>query len=93
MLDEILGYHKTLEDSDFVIEVMKRVRHQQRVRRLILSVFGIAGGAFGAFGVLKLSSSIGELFTGANVLPVSLSLVGIAVLLAWLFRDEMTATG
>ena len=93
MLDEILKYHETLEDSDCVIAVMKRVRQQQRVRRLILTVTGIIGGAFGAFGVLRLTESIGHLFTGANVLPFSLTLVGIAAFLAWLFRDEMSATG
>jgi hypothetical protein len=93
MLDNILKYHETLDDSDFVIPVMKRVRHQQRVRRLILAVTGIIGGAFGAFGVLRLTESVGHLFTGANVLPSSLTLVGIAAFLAWLFRDEITATG
>lgn len=93
MLNETLKYHEDVEDSDFVIEVMSRIRHQQRVRRLILSAAGIAGGAFGAFGVLKLSNSLGQLITEANVLPVSVSLIGVAVFLAWLFRDEMSATG
>ncbi len=93
MLNEILEYHETVEDSDFVTGVMKRIRHQQRVRRLILTFTGIAGGAFGAFGVLKLSNSLGQLITEANVLPVSVALVGTAVFLAWLFQDEMSATG
>jgi formate-dependent nitrite reductase membrane component NrfD len=93
MFNEILKYHETPQDSDFVIEVMKRIQHQQRVRRLILTVTGIAGGAFGAYGVLKLSNSLGQLITEANVLPVSVALIGTAVFLAWLFRDEMSATG
>ena len=93
MLNDTLKYHETVEDSDFVTGVMKRIQHQQRVRRLILTVTGIAGGAFGAFGVLKLSGSVGQLITEANVLPVSVALVGTAVFLAWLFQDEMTASG
>jgi hypothetical protein len=93
MFNEILKYHETPQDSDFVIEVMKRIQHQQRVRRLILTVTGIAGGAFGAYGVLKLSHSLGQLITEANALPVSVALVGTAVFLAWLFQDEMSATG
>jgi hypothetical protein len=93
MLNKILEYHESVEDSDFVISVMKRIQHQKRVRRLILTITGAAGGAFGAFGVLKLSGSVGQLVTEANVLPVSLALVGTVAFLAWLFRDEMTATG
>jgi hypothetical protein len=91
MLDKILEYHETLKGSNFVIEVMKRVRRQQRVRKLILSVTGVVGGAFGAVGLLKLTGSVGQFITEANVLPVSLTLVGSAVFIAWLFRDEMTA--
>jgi hypothetical protein len=93
MLDEILAYHETAEDSNFVTGVMKRIRYQQRVRRLILTVTGVAGGAFGAVGVLKLMGSVGQLINETNVLPVSLALVGSAVFIAWLFRDEMTAIG
>jgi len=93
MLNETLKYRETVEDSGFVTGVMKRIQRQQRVRRLILTVTGIAGGAFGAFGVLKLSNSLGQFVTGANALPVSLALVGTAAFLAWLFRDEMSATG
>jgi hypothetical protein len=93
MLNKILEYHESVEDSGFVIGVMKRIQHQKHVRRLILTITGAAGGAFGAFGVLKLSGSVGQLVTEANVLPVSLALVGTVAFLAWLFRDEMTATG
>ena len=93
MLNETLKYRETVEDCDFVTGVMKRIQHQQRVRRLILTVTGIAGGAFGAFGVLKLSNSLGQFITKANALPVSVALVGAAAFLAWLFRDEMSATG
>jgi hypothetical protein len=93
MLNEILRYHDTPKDGDFVTEVMKRVRRQQRVRRLILTVTSMVGAVFGAIGVLMLSDSIGRFITGTDALPVSIALVGTAVFMAWLFRDEVVAVG
>jgi len=93
MLNEILEYHETPKNDDFVAGVMKRVRRQQRVRRLILTATTMVGAAFGASGVLMLSDSVGRLITEANVLPASITLVGIAVFMTWLFRDEVVASG
>jgi len=93
MLDEILKYNETPENDDFVAGVIKRVQQQQRTRRLILTVTGITGGAFGAVGVLMISNGIGRLLTDANVLPASVALVGIAAFLTWLFQDEVTTIG
>ena len=93
MLDEFLEYHELPEDDKFVAGVMKRVRRQQQVRKLILTATSMAGAVFGAVGLLMLSDSIGRLVTGANVLPVSIAVVGAAVFMAWLFRDEVVAVG
>jgi hypothetical protein len=93
MLDEILEYHETPEDDNFVAGVVKRVRRQQRMRRLILTATGMVGAAFGATGVMMISDSISRLITDANVLPVSVALVGLAAFMAWLFQDEMAAVG
>ena len=93
MLDEILKYHDEPTHPDFVASVMKRVKRQQRVRKLILGVTGLVGGAFGAVGVLMLSNSLGQVITTANVLPASVALVGVAVFMAWLFQDELSAAG
>jgi hypothetical protein len=93
MLDKILEYHETPQDSDFVTGVMKRIQHQQRMRKLILGSTGIAGAAFGLFGLLTLTDSLGRLFTATNMLPLSVSLVATAVFLAWLFQDELMAAG
>lgn len=93
MLDKILEYHETPHDDDFVAGVMKRVRHQQRTRRLILAVTGILGAAFGAIGMLMISDSINRLIPDTSVLPVSVALVGLAAFMAWLFQDEVSATG
>ncbi len=93
MLDEILAYHETPEDDNFVAGVIKRVKHQQRMRRLILTTTGMAGAAFGATGVLMISDSVNRLITDANVLPASIALVGLAAFMAWLFQDEVAAVG
>ena len=93
MLDEILEYHETPQDDNFVAGVLKRVRHQQRMRRLILTATGMVGASFGAVGILLISDSINRLITDTNVLPVSVTLVGLVALLAWLFQDEVAAVG
>ena len=93
MLDEILEYHETPEDDNFVAGVMKRVRRQQRIRRLILTATGMIGAVFGATGVMMISDSISQLITNANVLPVSIALVGLAAFMAWVFQDEVAAVG
>ena len=93
MLDEILEYHETPQDDDFVTGVMERVRRQQRMRKLILATTGVVGASFAAIGVLTISDSVNQLITDTNVLPVSVALVGIAAFIAWLFQDEVAALG
>lgn len=93
MLDEILQYHEVPKDDEFVVNVMKRVQHQQRVRKLILTATSLAGAVFGAVGVMMLSDSVGRLITETNVLPVSVAFVGTAIFMAWLFNDEVVAVG
>jgi len=93
MLDEILEYHVTLEDDNFVAGVIKRVQHQQRIRRLILTATGLVGASFGAIGMLMISDSINRLITDTNVLPASVALVGLVALTVWLFQDEVVALG
>ena len=91
MLDEILEYHETPQDDDFVTGVMKGVRRQQRMRKLILATTGVVGASFAAFGVLTISDSVNQLITDMNVLPVSVALVGVAAFMTWLFQDELAA--
>ena len=93
MLDEILEYHETPQDDNFVAGVIKRVQHQQRMRRLILTTTGLIGASFGAVGMLMISGSINQLITDSNVLPASIALVGLVALMAWLFQDEVAAVG
>ena len=93
MLDKILEYHEVPEDDDFVAGVIKRVQHQQRMRRLILATTGLIGASFGAAGMLMISDGISRLITDTNVLPASVAVVGLAAFMAWLFQDEVAALG
>ena len=93
MLDEILEFHETPQDDNFVAGVLKRVRHQQRMRRLILTITGLTGACFGAAGLIMISDGVNRLITDTNVLPVSVALVGVAAFMTWLFQDETTAVG
>jgi hypothetical protein len=93
MLDEILEYHETPEDDEFVAGVMKGVQRQQRMRRLILAATGLVGASFGAVGMLMISDGINRHITDTNLLPASIAVVGLAAFMAWLFQDEMTAVG
>ena len=93
MLDEMLKYHETPQDDNFVTGVLEGVQRQQRMRRLILSVTGVVGASFGAAGMLMVSDSVNRLITDANVLPVSVALVGLVVFMAWVFQDEVAASG
>ena len=93
MLDEMLKYHETPQDDNFVTGVIKGVQRQQRMRRLILTVTGVVGASFGAAGMLMISDSVNRLINDANVLPVSVALVGLVVFMAWLFQDEVAAAG
>jgi hypothetical protein len=91
MLDEILKYHQTPEDDNFVAGVIKDVKRQQRLRKLILTTTGLTGAAFGAVGVLMISDGVSRYITDANLLPASVALVGLAAFMLWLFQDEVTA--
>ena len=93
MLDEILEYHETPQDDKFVTGVIKGIQRQQRMRRLILTATGVVGASFGVAGMLMISDSVNRLITDANVLPVSVALVGLVAFMAWLFQDEIAAVG
>lgn len=93
MLDELLTYHQGPEPDNFVADVMRGIRRQQRMRKLILATTGLVGAAFGATGILLLSDSFGQIFSGGNMLTVSASVVLTVALLTWLLHDEATLAG
>ncbi len=89
MLDQLLEYHETPETGDFVANVMKGVQRQQRIRRLVLWGLGAVGAAFGVAGVMLLSEPVNRLFSGMEVLPVSLGVLGAVAVLGWLLHEEV----
>ena len=93
MLEDHLDYHETPEDSAFVSEVMARVRHQQRIRRMVLWGTGVVGALFGTAGALILSNSLVQALDGFNLMHVSVSTIALVAFAAWLFHDETAATG
>ena len=88
MLDELLTYHQTPEPDDFVVNVMRGIKRQQRIRKFILSATGLVGAAFGVAGMLLLSDSFSHIFNGNNMLTVSVSVVVTLAFLTWLLNDD-----
>jgi uncharacterized protein YacL len=76
-LDQLLKLGAPLPADAFVLDVMQRVRHEQRRRSIILLVFGLAGAAFGLAGALLLARPVAAIFLN---LPVMVTMQ--AVLLA-----------
>ena len=93
MLDELLTYHQTPEPDDFVVNVMRGIKRQQRVRKLILSATGLVGAAFGVAGMLLLSDAFGQIFNGTNTLIVSTSVVITLAFMTWLLNDDAGLAG
>ena len=88
MLDELLTYHQTPKPDDFVADVMRGIKRQQRIRKLILTATGLVGAVFGAVGMLQLSEAFDRIFSEANMLPVSMVAVLSVAFLTWLLHDE-----
>lgn len=93
MLEDLLEYHQSPEDSAFVAEVMQRVQRQQRIRRLILTATGVIGALFGAAGAVILAEPVAQAMVDTRLLPVSVAVVAGVVFLAWVFQDEISASG
>ena len=88
MLDELLTYHQTPKPDDFVAGVMRSIKRQQRMRKLILTATGLVGAVFGAAGMLQLSEALERIFSEASLLPVSTAVVLSVAFLTWLLHDE-----
>lgn len=77
LLDQLLKLGASLPADAFVLDVMQRVRREQRRRSIILLVFGLVGAAFGFAGAFLLARPVAGIFTN---LPVMVTMQ--AVLLA-----------
>lgn len=93
MLDELLTYHQTPEPDDFVVNVMRGIKRQQRMRKLILSATSLVGGAFGVAGMLLLSGPLSQIFSGSNTFAISASVVLTLAFFTWLLNDDAGLAG
>ncbi|HLF30920.1 MAG TPA: hypothetical protein VI566_07820 [Xanthomonadales bacterium] len=76
-LEQLLTFRETLPAEAFVLDVMQRVRREQRRRNIILFAFGLVGAAFGLAGAFLLAGPVAGIF---SKLPVMATMQ--AVLLA-----------
>lgn len=89
-LERMLGYGEEPAGEEFVLRVMGRVGQERRRRRLILSVFGLVGAAFGVLGASLLVEPIGQLFTALpaiGTMQAALFVTAAVAFYGW-FMDE-----
>lgn len=95
-LDRLLGQREALPGDEFVLQVMHRVQRERRRRRLILSVFGVAGALFGVLGAYQLAGPIAGLFAAlpATGLMQGMLLAGAAAAFyTWFMNDDLSLSG
>jgi hypothetical protein len=92
-LDRLLGHHEAVPDDPFVLMVMQRVQREQRSRRLILFVFGLAGALFGVLGAFLLADPVARLFTGlpaTGMMQTALVASAAAAFYVWFMNDDLS---
>ncbi len=91
--EQFLEYVESPQPDNFVAEVMQRVKREQQMRTIILTITGIIGSLFGIAGLMTLSGRISSLFAyhfdAGSSMPVSISIVGVMVLLFITLNDEL----
>jgi hypothetical protein len=98
-IERLLGYSDSPEPGTFVVEVMNRVKREQRTRKLILWAFGLIGAMFGLAGAAMLSDSIADLFTFTVTMPatqtaqVVLFIVAAVAFYTWFMNDDLALGG
>ena len=95
-LEQLLAYPEDYaSDRDAFVEgVMQQVSRQQKIRRVILYIFGLIGAVFGAMGATLLSGKITWLFTevlnGTLMMQAVLLVIAAAAFYIWFMNDELT---
>jgi hypothetical protein len=94
-LGQLLEYSRAPQADAFVVDVMRGVKREQLLRRVILWAFGLVGALFGLIGAVMLSDSITRLFSFTLSLPatetmqVVLFVVGAAAFYTWFMNDDL----
>lgn len=95
-LEKLLEYGEAPQTEAFVIDVMRHLRRERRVRRAVLWSFGGVGALFGLAGAAMLSGPLGRLFAFSLNLPatetmqVSLVIVAAAAFYLWFMNDDFS---
>ena len=92
-LDRLLGFNENPEHDGFVLEVMHRVQHERRKRRIILACFGSIGAAFGLAGAVLLSDPIARIFSGLPpTATMQAVLIGVAAVAfyGWFMNEDIS---
>lgn len=91
-LDELLGFNEAVPGDEFVLQVMQRLRKEQRRRQLILAICGLVGAAFGAVGAMLLSQPIAKIFTDLPTTgTMQAVLIGVAAIAfyGWMMNEDI----
>ena len=95
-LETLLEYSESPQPEAFTMDVMRKVKSEQRTRKLILWAFGLVGALFGLAGAVMLSDSIPRLFTFTITMPatetmqVVLFIVAAAAFYTWFMNDDLS---
>jgi hypothetical protein len=98
-LENLLQYTEAPQAGVFVIDVMRRVRREQRTRRVVLWAFGLVGALFGLAGAVMLTGPVSKLFTislaipGMETMQATLLMVGAAAFYLWCMNDDLSLGG
>lgn len=93
-LEQLLEYKEAPGGETFVLNVMRSVQREQRIRRVILWAFGLVGAFFGLTGAMMLSGPVGQALTNALSFPVtetmqvSLLVTAVAAIYLWFMNDD-----
>lgn len=91
-LDSLLAFREEPPGDAFVLKVMGQVRRERRRRRLILSVFGLLGAAFGLIGAILLSEPLARIFAGLppmGTTQVALFTAAAVAFYAWFMNEDV----
>lgn len=95
-LEQLLEFNEAPQGEAFVLNVMRSVQRQQRMRQVILWVFGLVGALFGLYGALMLSGPVRQALTAAMSFPVmqtmqvSLLVTAAAAIYLWFMNDDFS---
>ena len=94
-LEQWLVYPESKNDDAFVMDVMAGVRKAQRLRRLVLWLFGLIGAGFGVLGAFLLSDTITQLFLkvpAMGIMQAALFVTAAVSFYLWFMNDDLSLT-